>query len=147
MPADPTPRRRAASPPLPTEPKQPEKSLGQLFGEMTSEVTTLMRKEVELAKVELKDEVRQAGKAGGMLGAGAFTGYFALLFASLALAWLLDEVMPIALAFFLVAVLYGIAAAVLISRGRTEMKNVDPVPHQTVETIKEDVEWAKAQRS
>ena len=131
----------------PTEPKQPEKSLGQLVAEMSAELSSLMRAEVQLAKVELKDEVSKAGKAGSMFGAGAVTGYFALLFASLALAWLLDQAMPIALAFFLVAVLYGVAAGVLISRGRTEMKQVDPVPRQTVETLKEDVEWAKAQKS
>ena len=132
---------------LQTQPKQPEKSLGELVGDMTSEISSLMRKEVELAKVELKEEVGKAGKAGGMLGAGAVAGYFALLFASLALAWLLDQAMPIALAFFLVAVLYGIAAAVLITRGRQQIKQVDPVPRQTVETLKEDVEWAKAQKS
>lgn len=131
----------------PTEPKQAEKSLGQLVGEMSTELSSLMRAEVQLAKVELKDEVAKAGKAGGMFGAGAVTGYFALLFASLALAWLLDQAMPTALAFFLVAVLYGVAAAILISRGRAEMKQVDPVPRQTVETLKEDVEWAKTQTS
>jgi len=131
----------------PTEPKQADKSLGQLVGEMSAELSSIMRAEVQLAKVELKDEVAKAGKAGGMFGAGAVTGYFALLFASLALAWLLDQAMPIALAFFLVAALYGVAAGVLISRGRTEMKQVDPVPHQTVETLKEDVQWVKAQKS
>ena len=131
----------------PTEPKQPEKSLGQLVAEMSAELSSLMRAEVQLAKVELKDEVTKAGKAGSMFGAGAVTGYFALLFASLALAWLLDQAMPIALAFFLVAVLYGVAAGVLITRARTEMKQVDPVPRQTVETLKEDVEWVKAQKS
>jgi uncharacterized membrane protein YqjE len=132
---------------LRTEPKQADRSLGELVADMTSEVSTLMRKEVQLAKVELKEEVGRAGKAGGTLGAGAFSAYFALLFASLALAWLLDQAMPIALAFFLVAVLYGIAAAVLITKGRQQMKQVDPVPRQTVETLKEDVEWAKAQKS
>ena len=132
---------------LSTEPKQAEKSLGELFGEMTTEVSQLMRKEVELAKVEIKDEVGRAGKAGGMLGAGAVTGYFALLFISLALAWLLDQVMNTALAFFIVGLLYGIAAAVLITRGREQMKHVDPVPRQTVETLKEDAEWVKAQKS
>jgi uncharacterized membrane protein YqjE len=130
---------------LRTQPKQPEKSLGDLVAEMTGEIGTLMRQEVQLAKVELKEEVSRAGKAGSMLGAGAATGYFALLFASLALAWLLDEVMPTALAFLLVGILYGIAAAVLISRGREQIKHVDPVPRQTVETLKEDVAWAKAQ--
>ncbi|MCA1692734.1 MAG: phage holin family protein [Acidimicrobiales bacterium] len=132
---------------LPTQPQEADKSLGALVADMTSEVSTLMRKEVELAKVELKEEVSRAGKAGGMLGAGALTGYLTILFASFALAWLLDAVMPVALAFLLVAVLYGIAAAVLITRGREQIKHVDPVPRQTVETLKEDMEWAKAQKS
>ena len=132
---------------LPTEPKVPEKSIGQLFAGLTSDLSTLMRKEVELAKVETKEEVARAGKAGGLLGGGAFAGYLALLFLSLAAAWLLDEVMHVALAFLLVGLLYAIAAAVLLSSGRARMKDVSPVPQQTVETLKEDVQWAKAQRN
>ncbi|MCI3949544.1 MAG: phage holin family protein [Acidimicrobiales bacterium] len=132
---------------LPTEPKAPEKSLGQLFSELTSDLSTLMRKEVELAKVETKQEVSRAGKAGGMLGGGAFAGYFALLFLSFALAWLLDEWMHTALAFLIVGLLYGVVAAVLVVRGRARLQSVNPVPTQTVETLKEDVQWAKAQRS
>lgn len=132
---------------LPTEPKAPEKSLGQLFSELTSDLSTLMRKEVELAKVETKEEVARAGKAGGMLGGGAFAGYFALLFLSFALAWLLDEWMHTALAFLIVGLLYAAVAAVLVMQGRTRLQSVNPVPQQTVETLKEDVQWAKAQRS
>ena len=132
---------------LPTEPKAPEKSLGQLFSELTSDLSTLMRKEVELAKVETKQEVSRAGKAGGMLGGGAFAGWFALLFLSFALAWLLDEWMHTALAFLIVGLVYAVVAAVLVVRGRARMQSVNPVPHQTVETLKEDVQWAKAQRS
>jgi len=132
---------------LQTEPARPDKSLGELVAEMTGEISALMRKEVELAKVEIKEEVGRAGKAGGMLGAGAGAGYFALLFVSLALAWLLDQAMPIALAFLIVGVLYGIAAAILIPRGREQMKRVDPVPHRTVETLKEDAAWVRAQKS
>ena len=142
-----SPRRSSPDTALRTEPVQAEKSLGQLMAEMTSELSDLVRNEVELAKVELKEQAGKVGKAGGALGAGALTGYLTILFASFALAWLLDEVMHTALAFFLVAVLHGIAAFILISRGRQEVKNVDPVPRQTVETLKEDVEWAKAQKS
>ena len=136
----------AQAPRLVTEPKQADQSLGSLVAEMTGEMSTLVRKELELAKVEMKEEVGKAGKPAGMLGAGAVTAYLALLFTSLALAWLLDEVMHVALAFVLVAVLHGVVAAVLLSRGRNEIKKVNPVPRQTVETIKEDVAWAKAQR-
>ena len=132
---------------LPTEPKAPEKSLGQLFSELTSDLSTLMRKEVELAKVETKEEVARAGKAGGMLGGGAFAGWFALLFLSFAVAWLLDEWMHTALAFLIVGLVYAVVAAVLVMQGRSRMQSVNPVPQQTVETLKEDVQWAKAQRS
>ena len=132
---------------LPTEPKAPEKSLGQLFSELTSDLSTLMRKEVELAKVETKEEVARAGKAGGMLGGGAFAGWFALLFLSFALAWLLDEWMHTALAFLVVGLVYAVVAEVLVIQGRARMQSVNPVPQQTVETLKEDVQWARAQRS
>ena len=142
----PPPRQQQGSE-LRTEPKEPDKSLGELVAAMTGEVSELMRKEVQLAKVELKEEVGRAGKAGGMLGAGGVAGYFALLFVSLALAWLLDEVMHVALAFLVVGLLYGIAAAIFITQGRERMKHVDPVPRQTIETLKEDAEWVKAQKS
>jgi uncharacterized membrane protein YqjE len=132
---------------LTTSPKAPDKSLGELVGEMSSELSDLFRKEVELAKVEVKEEVSRAGKAGGMLGGGALCGYLALLFVSFAAAWLLDSWMHPALAFLIVAALYGVVAFVLLQRGRREMREVRPVPQQTVETLKEDVAWAKAQRS
>lgn len=134
-------------PRLETEPKLADQSLGALVADMTGEMSTLVRKEIQLAKVEMKEEVGKAGKPAGMIGAGAVAGYLALLFGSLALAWLLDDVMPRSLAFFLVAVIYAVAAAILLSQGRKGIKQVDPVPRQTVETIKEDVEWAKAQKS
>ena len=122
-----------------------DQSLGELFGRVTSDLSALVRSEMQLAKVEIKEEVRTAGKAGGLLGGGAFTGYFALLFVSFAIALLLATFLPDWVAFLIVGALYGIAAAVLLSKGKKELDNVDPVPHQTVETLKEDVEWAKTQ--
>jgi hypothetical protein len=122
-----------------------EKPVAELLGEMTSSATTLIRKEVELAVAELKEEARQAAKAGGMLSGGALSGYLSLLFGSFGLAWWLDRRLPRPLAFFAVAALHGAAAGALLARGREEMLLVDPVPQQTVETAKETVEWAKAQ--
>lgn len=130
-----------------TTPKEADKSLGQLFGELTQNMGELFRKEVELAKVETKEEVTKAGKAGGMLGAAGVVGYLALILLSFALAWLLDEVMPTPLAFFIVGLVWAIVAGVLYVEGRKRLKQVQPVPQQTVETLKEDVEWAKTQRS
>ena len=118
-------------------------SLGELFGRVTSDLSTLVRQEMQLAKVEIKQEVKTAGKAGGLLGGGAFTGYFALLFVSVALALGLAAFLPNWLAFLIVGALYGIAAAVLLSKGKKELDHVDPVPTQTIETLKEDVQWAK----
>jgi uncharacterized membrane protein YqjE len=128
------------------EPKRADVSLGELFSEMTSKLGTLLRQEVELAKVETKEEVGRAAKAGGLLGAGGAAAWFALLFVSLALAWLLDQAMNRALAFAIVGVAWLLAAIVLFTVGRRRMKDVEPLP-QTIETLKEDVAWAKAQKS
>jgi Flp pilus assembly protein TadB len=126
-----------------SRPDVSETSVGQLVSQVTSNLSTLMRQELELAKAEVRQEASKAGKAAGMLGGAGGAGYFALLFASLALMFLLDTFMPIALAALIVAVLYAIVGAVLYSRGRKQMKSVNPKPEQTVDTLKEDVQWAK----
>jgi hypothetical protein len=131
------------------EPKAAERSLGELFGEMSGELSTLIRKEMELARVELKDEARQAGKAGGMLGVGAFTGYMAVVLLSFAAAWALSDALdnqPWA-GFLILGALFGIAAAVLVQNGRKKLQEISLVPEQTVETLKEDMQWVKQQRS
>ena len=131
---------------LRTEPLAPEKSLGELVADMTESVSGIFRKEIELVKVELKEEAGKAGKGAGMLGGSALAGWSALMFLSFAIAWLLDEFMHTALAFFIVAALYGIAAAVLGLRGKQELTDIDPLP-ETRASLKEDVQWARAQKS
>jgi putative superfamily III holin-X len=130
----------------PTEPKRAEASLGELVAEMTSDLSTLFRKEIDLAKTEARDEFKQAGRAGGMLGGAALASWLALLLLSLALAQLLDEGMHIALAFAIVGVLWAVAAFILQRTGRTALGRVRGLP-TTRDTLKEDVEWAKAQKS
>jgi len=129
-----------------TQPQRPELSLGELFSEMTSDLSTLMRKEIELAKVEAKEEATRAGKGAGMFAGAALAGWLALIFVSFAVAWLLDQAMNTALAFALVGVVWAIIGAVLAMRGKTEIKKVRPLP-ATVQTVKEDVQWAKEQKS
>ena len=107
----------------------------------------LFRQEVQLAKVETKEEVNRAGKAVGLLIGGGLIAYLALVFLSLTLAAWLDEVVHPAVAALIVAVIHIVVAAVLVAAGRNRLKAVNPVPQQTVETLKEDVAWAKAQRS
>ena len=121
----------------------PEQPLPHLLSRMTSDLTTLLRKEVQLAKIEIKDDVKQIAKAGGMYGAAGFAGYMALVMLSLAVVFLLDLIMPAWVAFLIVGVLYGVGGYVLFSRGRERIKQINPVPEQTIETIKEDVEWVR----
>jgi len=129
-----------------TQPLQPDKSLGELFGELTSDFGHLFRQEVELAKTEAKAEAKKAGKGVGMFAGAGLGAWMAVLFLSLALAWLLDQAMNTALAFALVGVLWAIVAAVLAKRGKKQIATAKPIP-ETVNTLKEDVQWAKTQNS
>ena len=129
-----------------TQPKRPEASLGELVSEMTGELSTLFRKEVELAKTEAREELSQAGGAAAMLGGAALAGWLALVMLSFAVAWLLAQALNTALSFAIVSVVWAIAAFVLQRSGRSRMSRLRGLP-ETRETIKEDVEWAKAQTS
>jgi F0F1-type ATP synthase assembly protein I len=129
-----------------TTPKRSEASLGELFSEMTSELSTLFRQEVELAKVETRREASRAARAGSKLAVAGVAGLLAAILVSMALAWLLDQAMNRALAFLIVGVVWAIVGAVLYTTGRRDLKDMEGLP-ATRETIKEDVEWAKAQKS
>jgi hypothetical protein len=124
-----------------------QRSLPQLLSELTTELTTLIRKEAELAKAETKEELSKFGRAASMLSATGVAAFMALLLLSFAAAWGLAEIMAPGWAFLIIAVIYGIAAVILGMQGRKKLQDVNPVPEQTVETLKEDVEWAKARKS
>ena len=124
-----------------------DQSVGDLLGRVTSDLSTLMRQEVELAKVEIKEEATKAGKASGMLAGAGAVGYLVLVFLALALMFALDQVMPIGWDALITAVVLGIIAAVLFVLGRKRLQQVNPKPEQTVETLKEDVQWAKNRNS
>ena len=118
-------------------------SLGEIVSEITNDLSTLMRQELDLMKAELKAEASKAGAGVGMLGGAGFAGYFLLLFLSVALMALLDAYMPLGWAALIVAVLWGIVAAVLTARGKSKLKDVNPKPEQTIESLKENAQWAK----
>jgi hypothetical protein len=111
-------------------------SLGELLGDVTRDLSTLMRQEVELAKAELKQSATKAGKGGGMLAGAGVAGHFVLVFLSLALMFALGALMPLGWAAVIVAVIWGIIAAVLASIGRKELKQIQGLP-QTGETLSE----------
>ena len=120
-----------------------DRSLSELVSEVTGEIATLFRKEVELARVETSEQVSRAAKAGGMLGAAAVIGFLDLILFSFAAAWALSEVVPEGVAFLIVAVVFAIVAGVLTMAGKKRIANINPVPNQTVQTVKEDVQVAK----
>ncbi|OAE00223.1 phage holin family protein [Arthrobacter sp. OY3WO11] len=111
-------------------------SLGELLGDVTRDLSTLMRQEVELAKAEAKQSATKAGKGAGMLAGAGVAGHFVLIFLSLGLMFALGALMPLGWAALIVAVIWGIIAAVLASIGRKELKQVKGLP-QTSETLSE----------
>jgi len=124
-----------------------DESIGNLVSQVAGDVSTLFRQEVALAKEELKAEAAKAGKAGGMLAGAGFAGYMVAVLLSLALVFALGAVMPLGWAAVIVAVIWAIVGGVLYAVGRNRMKDVDPVPRQTVETLREDAQWVRGQRS
>lgn len=124
------------------QPKQPDKTLGELLGELSSEIGDVVSTQIEIAKVELRKEAKRAGKAAGMLGAAGFTAYLAVLLLAFAAAWGLSEVVPEGVAFLIVGLVFAGVAAVLALRGRDELKTVEPLP-ETKQTVQEDVQWAR----
>ncbi|WP_081788348.1 phage holin family protein [Candidatus Blastococcus massiliensis] len=110
-------------------------SVGALIGEVTKDLSTLMRQELELAKVEMKAEAKKAGQGAGMFGAAGFAGYMVALFLSLALMWALASAIPTGWAGLIVAVLWGIVGAVAFVMGRKKFQQVNPKPERTVDTL------------
>ncbi|WP_026552771.1 phage holin family protein [Arthrobacter sp. H20] len=119
-----------------SEDRAANESLGSLLSDVSRDLSTLMRQELELAKAELRETGTQAGKSAGMLGGAGVAGHFVLLFLSLALMWGLGELVGLGWSSVIVAVLWGIAAAILAMKGKKELKAVRGMP-DTAETLKE----------
>jgi hypothetical protein len=119
-------------------PSRPLSSVGELLGDISRDLSTLMHQEVELAKAEVRESARSAGKGAGMLGGAGLAGWFVLLFLSLALWWLLGSTAGLGFgwAALIVAAIWAVIAAVLAAVGRRNMQRVQGVP-RTVETTKE----------
>jgi tetrahydromethanopterin S-methyltransferase subunit G len=112
----------------------PEKSIGELLGDVTRDLSTLLRQEVELAKAELRQTGTRAGKGAGLLAGAAVGGFLAILFVSIALWWGLGFVMGNAWSAVVVAAIWAIVAAALMRAGRSEMGRVKGLP-MTAETV------------
>jgi uncharacterized membrane protein YqjE len=118
--------------------------LGDLFKQLSQETATLVRQEIALAKVEMTEKAKHAGRGAGLLGVAAVIGFLALFAFTYFLIFLLAQVMDIWLAALVVTLVFGGAAAFLGLKGKEKLQEAAPAtPEQTVETVKEDIEWAK----
>jgi hypothetical protein len=119
-----------------------DSSLGELVATATRDLSSLMRQEVELAKVEIKRDVVAAGKGAGGLGAAGFAAGLGLLFLSIAAAFALGRVVPLGPGFLLGGVAYLLVAGLAALIGLKSFKKMAP-PAKTIETLKDDAAWAK----
>ena len=108
-----------------------DRSLGDLISEVTGDLSTLMRQELELAKAELQQSASRAGKGAGMLGGAAVAGYFVLLFVSIALWWAVGAATGLGWSAVVVAVLWAVIAGVLAAAGRASLRSVRGLPRTT----------------
>ncbi|MGC4799107.1 phage holin family protein [Micromonospora saelicesensis] len=119
------------------EKERTQASVGELIGDVTRDMSTLVRKEVELAKAELREEVSQAGKAGGMFGGAGLAGFLAVLFVSYALWWGLSNTMDQGWAALIVAVIWAAVAGGLFINARSQLKRARAVLPWTKQTARE----------
>lgn len=120
----------------PSEVKAANTSLGDLLGEVTRDLSTLIRQEMALARAELKESAGKAAKGAGTLGGAAYAAGMAVLFLSIALWWALALLVGGGWSGVIVAVIWAVVAAILFAVGRKEIAQIDGAP-QTVETLKE----------
>jgi hypothetical protein len=118
----------------PSEQKAASTSLGELLGEVTQDLSSLMRQEIALAKAELKDSASKAGKGAGMLGGAGYAALMAVFFLSVALWWGIGQLTGLGWSAVIVALIWGVIAAVLFLVGRNQIKEVQGAP-RTVESL------------
>ena len=126
--------------------RRDERSLGDLFGDLSRQLSTLVRKEIELARTEVTSRARAATQDAALIGAGgalAYAGVLVLLGAVVLV--LVDAGLEPWVAALLVAVVVMAIGAALVWRGREGLRTTSLAPERTIETLKEDAEWAKEQ--
>ncbi len=123
-----------------------ERPMGELLRQLSQETTLLVRQEIELAKAEMTEKGKRAGLGAGMFGAAGVIALAALGALTACLIFALSKVMDPWAAALVVTFVYAIVAGVLALSGKKKFQQAAPlVPKQTVETVKEDVQWAKSQ--
>ncbi len=122
-----------------------ERSLGELFSELARDTSTLVSQEITLAKIEMTQKASRVGKDVGFLAAGGAVAYAGLLAILAGIIVLLGQVIPIWLSALLVGLVVAGVGYFLVRKGLYALKREDLAPRQTIETLKEDQQWAKDQ--
>jgi uncharacterized membrane protein YqjE len=121
-----------------------DQPIGELVKDLATETSTLVRQELDLAKAEMTERGKRAGKGAGMLGAAAIVGLLAAGALTACVIAALDRAMATWLAALIVTVVYGAIAGALAVTGRKQIQEAaPPVPEQAIDSVKEDVQWAK----
>lgn len=128
-------------------PEEDDRSITELLSALTTDLSDLMKTQLELAKVELKEEAGRAGTAAGMGAVGAVLAWCAVLLLGVAAAWGLAEGLPTWLSFLVVAVVYGAIGAALVLSARSKITQLQLPPPQTNESLQEDARWLQQHRS
>jgi hypothetical protein len=126
-----------------------DRSIGELFGQLSQDMTMLFRQELQLARAELSEKIAQVTTNLVAVVAGGFVAYVGALALVAALILGLQDLAEISpwVSALIVGAMFAVAGYVMLSRGLKELKRVDLAPRRTVETLKDDVQWAKEQRS
>jgi hypothetical protein len=119
--------------------------LGDLFGDLATDMSNLVRQEVELAKLEVTQKAKYLGRNVGYLVVGGAVAYAGLLAVIAAIIMLLDRYMPAWGAALLVGVVVALIAWLMIGKAMSALQQADLTPRETVETLKEDATWMKQQ--
>jgi hypothetical protein len=124
--------------------RRDERSLGELFGDLTSSMSTLIRKEIDLARTEMTARATRLSRDAGLIGAGGALLYAALLGLLMTAGLVLFEWgVPAWLAALMVTIVVAAIGAVFVGTGRANLKKADLAPRRTIESVKDDAEWAK----
>jgi hypothetical protein len=122
-----------------------ERPVGELVKELAGQTSTLVRQEIRLAQTELTDKGKVAGRGAGMLAGAGVAALLALGALTTCLIVALDSIVALWLAALFATALWAMVGAVLAARGRRELQRATPPAPQTIETVKEDIQWAKTQ--
>ena len=123
-----------------------DESMGELFKELSGDLSTLVRQELRLAQAEMTEKGKKAGLGVGMFGGAGIVSFLALQAMTACLIALLSTAMKVWIAALIITVVYGAIAGILALTGKRKVSEATPpVPEQTTDTVKEDMQWAKTQ--